>query len=97
MADERWRELPDMADRIDTAMDDLETDLSKVDDTDPALLKEYAGSLKVHLQLREFLVRAGRAPWCKACLLLSKEDEFSTLIKFDRVQGRSVSRSDATG
>jgi tetratricopeptide (TPR) repeat protein len=86
MADGRWHDLPDMADKIDTAMDNLENDLNNFGGSDPAVLKEYADSLKVHLPLREFLVRAGRAPWCQACLLLNKEGEFSALIKFDRMR-----------
>jgi tetratricopeptide (TPR) repeat protein len=87
MIDERWRELPEMADKIDTAMGNLETDLGNISWKDnPAVLKEYADSVKVHVPLREFLVTSGRAAWCQGCLLMNEEWEFNALIKFDRIR-----------
>lgn len=87
MADDKWRDLPDMADRIDTAMGNLEHDLGNTDwASHPAALKEYADSIKLHVPLREFLISSGRAAWCQGCLLLDKESEFTALIKFDRLR-----------
>ncbi|MGA3004653.1 MAG: tetratricopeptide repeat protein [Acetobacteraceae bacterium] len=87
MADERWHDLPDMADKIDTAMGNLEHNLGNIDWTsNPAVLKEYADSIKVHVPLRQFLISSGKAAWCQGCLLLDKESEFTALIRFDRLR-----------